>query len=301
MELAEIREMIKNGRIHKDKALLEALEKMGHSKEEAVEIIAVHMKELLSILDITTAIQNSDNREKALNTAISMSRDKDIDPIELLVKVESRYKVYNKYKKEIAKIYKETESWGAVFSSCVYVDDPEANAAFINFLEETYKTKIKDVKQLQDLTGIKALYNYWDKEKGFLTDEEAEELAKKSNKPLESYRATDKQSKDEAIRELGDTLQASRYMKYTHALENIIDTGGTYKDLLALDPKDYDLPKSWKGPACLGTDKQSSIIWVIKMSLLDNTLGLMTHPSLREIAKELGAPYSVIMEAHNLE
>ncbi len=303
MELSEFKEIIENGKNEKDGVILEVLEELGYSREEAVEIMAVYLQELTANLSSSTDVLKttlSQDMEKAVKEVVDISIDRDIDPIKILEKVELRYKSHKRHKKAIEKVYKETESWGAVFSSCVYADDPEANEAFINFLEETYKTKIKDVKQLQDLTGITTLYNYWDKEKGFLIDEEAEKLAKENDKPLESYRATDKQSKDEAIKQLEDTLISSRYSKYTRALETIIDTGGKYKDLLAVDPKDYDLPKSWNSPACLGTDKQSSILWAIKMRLLDHSSGLVLHPGLREIANELEAPYSVLMEAHNL-
>ncbi len=66
------------------------------------------------------------------------------------------YLRYLNYKKQIAETYQESKDWGVVFSTSVYSDVKEAQEAFIDYVEETYQTKVKDGKHLQKLTGIKA-------------------------------------------------------------------------------------------------------------------------------------------------
>jgi len=143
----------------------------------------------------------------------------------------------------------------------------------------TIKRKVKDAKHLSKLTGITELYNYWDKEKGFLDDEEAEALAKQTKRPLKSFKATPEQSRAEALRQL---------------------SGAKYKELLAIEPKDYGLTKEpWQNYG--RNTKKSSILGTIgDCFLIYEPGGLMVRPSLRAIAKELEAPYSAIMEAYKL-
>ena len=93
---------------------------------------------------------------------------------------------------------------------------------------------------------------------------------------------------------LEETIINSRYSKYDRALNTAIIDGAKYKDLLQITPKDYGLPETWKN----GEDQYSSILWEIKGNFsLFEPGGLMIYPDLRSIAKELEAPYSVIMDA----
>lgn len=88
--------------------------------------------------------------------------------------------------------------------------------------------------------------------------------------------------------------------KYSRALEYAIESGAKYKDLLLIEPKEFNLPETWK--TWRERDKYKAILWAISMSfLLFEPGGLMLLPDLRTVAKELEAPYSVIMEAYNLE
>jgi len=300
MELSEIREIVKNGTNEKDKMLLNAIISIGYSKEEAEEILAISFKQFTDLLFLQiSAIPVGMDQEAKANMLHNYFEDMDIDPIDIIGKVANNYKHLKATRKKIEETYKKTNSWGAVFSTCVYLDDPEANESFIDYIEEVNNTKVKDAKHLQELTGITNINIYMNKGEE-LTEEEAEKLAKESNKPLEDYQGTPKQCQEEALKQLDETLQASKYSKYTKALDMTIETGGKYKDLLAIDPKNYGLPKSWDIPGCLGNNIESSILWAIKMSLLDSSGGLYFHPGLREIAKELEAPYSVIMGAYKL-
>jgi hypothetical protein len=301
MELSEVKEMVANGKNEHDKAILETLEKTGFSKEEAIEIMAIYLHELLSTHlfseETIRLIVSSGDKKGAVDKLDSILEDRNIDGINLLAKVADRYHInhlYNKRRKEIEDKYKETESWGAVYSGCVYKDELDANEAFIDLLEETYKTKITGAEQLKELTGIKTLNRYYTAQGERITYEEAEELDEKGGKPLME------ESEEEAEKELGETLLQARLSKYSKALDTITRTGGKYADLQTEEPKSYGLPDQWDLPGTPAKDKQSSIRWAIKMNLLDHTNGLLSHPSLREIAKELEAPYSVVMEAHNL-
>jgi len=217
---------------------------------------------------------------------------------EIVNEVIRKYLRYINYKKEMAETYQESKDWGLVFSTSCYSDVKEAQESFIDYVEETYKTKVKDSKHLQELTGITNLYNYWDKDKGFLSDEEADKLAKEQKKPLKSYQATEKQTGAEALRQLEDAIIGSRYNKYTRALDKALLEGAKYKDLLLIEPKDFNLPETWSGT--LAKDKYSSILWAISLEYLINEKSLMLLPDLRSIAQEVEAPYSVLMDCYKL-
>lgn len=190
----------------------------------------------------------------------------------------------------------------------IYEDEAYLNEIFVRLVEEQYKTEITSAKQLQELTGITALYNYWDKDKGFLEEDKAKSLAKKQKKPLSSYKATPAQSKAEATRQLQELFTTAMYYRYSTTLEGMIEEGAKYKDLLQLKPEQFNLPEDWgKQPGCLGTNQATTILWAIGFTLLisegerDEGIGrFIYNPSLREIAKEIEAPYSVVMEAFKL-
>jgi hypothetical protein len=94
---------------------------------------------------------------------------------------------------------------------------------------------------------------------------------------------------EETLEGLEDTLLNSRSQKYERAIETAIENGAKYKDLLKIDPKVFSLPE---------TNKEKAILKGIAMEflLIEN---LVIHPDLRDIAEELEAPYSVILEAKN--
>ena len=200
---------------------------------------------------------------------------------EILGEILTDYLRYLDYKKQIAETYQESKDWGVVFSTCVYSDVNEAQESFIDYVEEVYQTKVRDTKHLQELTGITHL-DSWDMEADkYITPE------------------TEEEAKENAIRELEDTVIKSRYSKYSRALEIALNRGAKYKDLLQIKPQDYELPETWEG--CLGKDQKSSILWAIKMTYgINHSDPLMYSPSLRSIAEEIEAPYSVIMDCYKL-
>jgi hypothetical protein len=186
---------------------------------------------------------------------------------------------YHRYKEAIKKTYLQTGDWSEVLSTDVYSDVQEAQEAFIDYLEEVAGTKITDVAQLQALTGITHLDSY---KKGKLVPAE-----------------TEAEAKENAIRELTETLTRARYSKYSRALGEAITDGAKHKDLLQIKPQDYGLPESWTGT--LGEDQYSAILWAISLEFLINEpAGLTLFPDLRSIAKEMEAPYSVLMDCHKI-
>ena len=196
-------------------------------------------------------------------------------------KKEIKDRHYLKHLKEIREAYEESKDWGVVFSTSVYSDVKEAQESFIDYVEETYQTKVKDGKHLQKLTGITHL-DSWDSKAGkYITPD------------------TEEEAKENAIRELEETVINSRYSKYFRALEKALQDGVKYKDLLQIKPQDFGLPKTWSG--CLGSDQYSSILWAISFEFLINEpASLMLLPDLRSIAQEIEAPYSVLMDCYRL-
>lgn len=200
---------------------------------------------------------------------------------EIVADILRDYLRYLNYKKQIAETYQESKDWGVVFSTSVYSDVNEAQEAFIDYVEETYQTKVKDGKHLQKLTGITHL-DSWDSKAGkYITPD------------------TEEEAKENAIRELEETVIASRYSKYFRALTTALEGGATYPELLKIKPQDFGLPKTWSG--CLGSDQYSSILWALSfVFLIDEPASLMLLPDLRSIAQEIQAPYSVLMDCYNL-
>ncbi len=196
-------------------------------------------------------------------------------------KKEIKDRHYIKHLKEIREAYQESKDWGVVFSTSVYSDVIEAQESFIDYVEETYQTKVKDGKHLQKLTGITHL-DSWDSKAGkYITPD------------------TEEEAKENAIRELEETVINSRYSKYFRALETALQEGAKYKDLLQIKPQDFGLPKTWSGR--LGSDQYSSILLALSFEFLINEpASLMLLPDLRSIAQEIEAPYSVLMDCYNL-
>ena len=199
---------------------------------------------------------------------------------EIVAEILRDYLRYLNYKKQIAETYQESKDWGVVFSTSVYSDVEEAQEAFVDYVEETYQTKVKDSTHLQKLTGITHL-DSWDSKAGkYITPD------------------TEEEAKENAIRELEETVINSRYSKYFRALEKALQEGAKYKDLLQIKPQDFGLPKTWRG--CLGSDQYSSILWAIENAFLIGEPNTSVRPDLRSIAQDIEAPYSVLMDCYNL-
>ena len=186
------------------------------------------------------------------------------------IKAEIKDTHYIKHLKEIREAYEESKDWNKVISTALYSDVDEAQEAFIDYVEEVYKTKVKDAKHLQKLTGLK----------------------EDSLKEEPNIKAGEETTFEQII-------TASRYSKYFRALETALEGGATYPELLKIKPKEYGLPEKWN--KVLGSDQYSSILWALSFSyLIGEPASLMMLPSLRTIAEEIKAPYSVLMDAYKL-
>jgi hypothetical protein len=190
------------------------------------------------------------------------------------------YAIYIDYKSQIAETYQKTKNWVTVFNTDVYSDVKEAQEAFIDYIEETYQIKIKDVKHLQELTGITHL-NSWDEK-------------------LKDYKPVgEREAKENAIKELDETLTRARFSKFYRALERALTEGAKYKDLLQIDPKNYGLLESWS--YCLASDQYSSVLRAISKAYFLSESFTILAPKPRDIAEDLEAPLSVIMDAVKTE
>jgi len=101
----------------------------------------------------------------------------------------------------------------------------------------------------------------------------------------------------ETLEGLEDTILKAKICRFERALEIALKKGAKYKDLLQIKPKEYGLPEKWK--TWREGDQYNSIIWAIAEEfLIFEPGGLMMLPSLKIIAKEIDAPYSVVMDAY---
>jgi hypothetical protein len=180
--------------------------------------------------------------------------------------------IYNRSLKGITEAYSKSKSWEDVITSGYFNSDEDNSLeAFIDLVEDVYKTKIKDAKQLDKLTGLTTLLS-------------KEPNIEKGKEPTLEY-----------------ILTSSRYSKYFKALEKALQEGVKYKDLLQIKPQDFGLPKNFKRNSRVGSDQYNTILWAIGFEFMINEpASLMFLPDLRSIAQEIEAPYSVLMDCYNL-
>lgn len=105
----------------------------------------------------------------------------------------------------------------------------------------------------------------------------------------------DKTNKErqEEIKEL--FYRAMSY-RYRVLLENLLMAGATYNELLAVKPSQLNLPETW---SIGGQERNQAKTIAFNIMLIFNLNELLFfRPSLRHIAEELQAPYTVIMQAY---
>ena len=263
-----------------EKQLREIFTQAGLNSQDIDKAIADYMRYRESELSSLSILSYKDLQ--SLGEEALYERVKNLSSGEnILQDILIHYLRYINYKKQIAETYQESKSWDKVITTAVYSDVKEAQESFIDYVEETYQTKVKDGKHLQKLTGITHL-DSWDSKAGkYITPD------------------TEEEAKENAIRELEETVIVSRYSKYFRALTTALEGGATYPELLKIKPQDFGLPKTWSG--CLGSDQYSSILWALSfVFLIYEPASLMLLPDLRSIAQEIQAPYSVLMDCYNL-
>jgi hypothetical protein len=177
-------------------------------------------------------------------------------------------------------------TFGDVFTE-IYSDEYYLNDIFIRLVEEKEGVLITSAKQLQELTGITEIFGYWDSEKG--------ETIQYKDKTI----STKKEAKEEAKKQIEETFTAGMYSRFSSILESMLEAGAKYKDIVIINPKDFNLPEKWSGT--LATNKEEVILWAISFTyLINEPAGLMMLPNLRLIAEEIEAPYSVLMDCFKL-
>jgi hypothetical protein len=176
-----------------------------------------------------------------------------------------------------------SKSWVDIFSE-IYADECSLNEIFVRLVEEKQGVEITSTKQLQELTGITEMYGYWDEEKEevipgdkILTKKEAQELA---------------------AEQIEDTFIKAMSYRYSKTLEDMLNAGAKYKDLLEIKPKDFNLPETWSG--CLSSDQHSSILWAIESVFKLGEPNSSVRPDLKTVAIELAAPYSILMDTNKI-
>ena len=195
----------------------------------------------------------------------------------------------SKYKKSyegLKALVDEGKDWKYIITE-IYSDEDYLNNIFIRLIEDKEGVTITSAKQLQELSGITEMYGYWD------NGTEETKAYKGVKKP------TKKEAQEEAKLQIEDTFIQGMYDRYFNTLEDILEAGGKYKDILLIEPKYFNLPETWSGT--LSNDKYSTMLWAISFTyLIDEPAGLMLLPDLRSIAEEIEAPYSVIIDCFKL-
>lgn len=154
--------------------------------------------------------------------------------------------------------YEESGSWHKVYTTEVYSDDQFCAEAFIDLVEQKAGEKVIDAPQLMRLTRL---------------NEETD--------TLEGFQRT---------------IRQARESQYERALENALDNGAKYKDLLEIDPKDFGFSLDMISDYDESSFKQSAIRLTVAYwaGLMDSSL---IRPGLRAVAEKLEAPFYEIWAA----
>lgn len=152
----------------------------------------------------------------------------------------------------IWRCYEETGSWHKVYTTEVYADDSACAEAFIDLVEEKAGGKVESAEDLIRLIGMN-------------TEE------------------------TDILEGFTDTIRQARLSRYGRALEECLNNGGKYPDLLKIAPESFGLEKE---------DQKERIRAVIGWWAHVMGAGFM-RPDVGEVAERLEAPYSEIFHAAN--
>jgi hypothetical protein len=139
----------------------------------------------------------------------------------------------------------------------IYEDDKALNEIFVRLVEEQMKVTIAAPGALQESTGIYRL--------GF-----------------------DKRNeKEEARRQMQHVFTTAMRYRYEKALEEILERGGKYNDLLTTDPGKFNLPDDFREDA---TEEA-----IYNFFELGDTPA--NRPGIEDAAKTIGAPPEVVQRS----
>ena len=150
------------------------------------------------------------------------------------------------------------------YSKVVYSDGPSSCCAFVGKVEDLNNVEIKDYKQLLKLAGM---------------DSESPE----DNKEAE------------------ETFILAMEHRLASHVAKIIREGGKWKDLMAIDLKDFNLTDSWR----ISGEEPKTLIGIIRFEIgsafklrIGAMEGLMEkRVTIGDVADSLDAPYGEIMKA----
>ena len=239
--------------------------------------LAVRKKEEYTLLNIKPT---EEELRKEVNSFLKLISDS------IQKKRGFRDELYKRSYDKLKALVDNGTTFGDIFTE-IYSDEYSLNDIFIRLVEEKEGVLITSAKQLQEFTGITEIYGYWDSEKG--------ETIQYKDKTI----STKKEAKEEAKKQIEETFTAGMYSRYSSVLECMLEAGAKYKDIVIINPKDFNLPEKWSGT--LATNKEEVILWAISFTyLINEPAGLMMLPNLRLIAEEIEAPYSVLMDCFKL-
>ncbi len=204
MSKADIEKINDFGKKLENYSVRDIFTQAGINSDLAERAIKDYQRYLESDLCFLTLLSGDEIRQIGVKAFIDKAMSKRTGK-EIAEKVFRDWLGYLNFKKEIIETYQESKDWEDVYFTSVYSDVDESQEAFIDYVEEVYKTKVKDGKHLQKLTGIK----------------------------------------EETLEGLEETVINSRYSKYSRALQKALEGGATYPELLKIKPKEYGLPEKW--------------------------------------------------------
>lgn len=180
----------------------------------------------------------------------------------LSLKSEYDLHLYSSYRGLIENDYKEGKSWDEIITADTYSDEAISNEALIDVIEEVYKTKVKDAKHLQKLTGLN---NEW-------------------------------------IEDLQETIINCREERFSDLIENSLRNGMKYKEVMKYKASDYGLPESWVNCYGDKMNKENIIKRAINLVYNFDDFTLYNgniSPRISQVAEILEAPYEFVLEARN--
>lgn len=251
----------------------------GNFKPSALNIINSLIKNKAEEYKLHKIKPTEEDIKKEIDTLLKIASDV------FIKSKEYKDAFYKKNYDKLKALVDECKTFGDIFTE-IYQEETILNDIFIRLIEDKEGVAITSAKQLQELSEIIEIYGYWDENKG--------ETVQYKDKNI----STKKEAQEEAKIQIEDCFIKGMYNRYFTTIEDMLEAGAKYKDILLLSPKDFNLPDQWSGT--LAKNKEEVILWSISFVYEINEQSLMLFPSLRLIAEEIEAPYSVLMDCNKL-
>jgi hypothetical protein len=166
--------------------------------------------------------------------------------------------VYTKLYQRFQALVMDGKTWEEVLEE-VAIDDNDESEIYVRLVEEHTGRSITSPRDLLEATKLD-----------------------KSNK-----------ERQEELEELYYQAVTNRYEAF---LEALLKGEGTYNDLLLVKPRQFGLPDTW---TVRGREyNQTKVIYYAIAYVFNMSESFFIRPTLRDIAQEIQAPYSVIMDVY---